>query len=42
MDENVVHRLKASGDEYYDKTRKGIRAKMKSEQPVQCLSYGSL
>jgi predicted RecB family nuclease len=28
MDENVVHRLKASGAEYYDETRKGILAKM--------------
>lgn len=28
MDENVVHRLKASGAEFYDETRKGILAKM--------------
>ncbi|MGP8237088.1 MAG: IS66 family transposase, partial [Limisphaerales bacterium] len=28
MDENVVHRLKASGAEYYDETRKNILAKM--------------
>ena len=28
MDENVVHRLKASGAEYYEETRKSILAKM--------------
>ncbi len=28
MDENVVHRLKASGAEYYEETRKGILATM--------------